>query len=644
MLNQIKSPADLKKLSAEEIDQLSAEIRSFLIEQVSKSGGHLGPNLGVVELTIAIHRIFDSPKDVVVFDTGHQSYVHKLLTGRMAGFEKLRQRGGLAGYPNRSESEHDVVENSHASTALSWSDGIAKGFSLTNQKDRAVVCVVGDGALTGGMSWEALNNISTSKNERLVIIVNDNERSYSPTIGGLATYLSTLRATSGYEKFLDWGKGVLERTPVVGHPIYETLHGVKKGIKDIVAPQGMFEDLGLKYLGPVDGHDVAAMEKTLKIAKEYGQPVLVHVITEKGKGHAPAINDEAEKFHAVGVVDAETGQPLSKGGKSWTSVFSDELVKIGSERSDVVAITAAMMGPTGLDKFEKAFPERTFDVGIAEQHAATSAAGMAFAGLHPVVAVYSTFLNRAFDQLLLDVALHKAGVTFVLDRAGVTGDDGPSHNGMWDLALTGIVPTLHVAAPRDGERVKETLREALNISDAPSLIRFPKGAVNADIPAFERRDGIDVLYRGESADVLLVSIGAFASIAVEAAAQAYREGVGVTVIDPRWVKPLPKSLVTMAQRYKNIVVLEDGIKHGGIASTISELFRDAQLNVPVHSIGLPLAFLEHSKRAEILEDLGITVQNITRSLVAWNSSEIGLDVKEGMPHPLDENERRKPLR
>ena len=550
----------------------------------------------------------------------------------------------MAGYPNRSESEHDVVENSHASTALSWSDGIAKGFSLTNQKDRTVVCVVGDGALTGGMSWEALNNISTSKNERLVIIVNDNERSYSPTIGGLATYLSTLRATSGYEKFLDWGKGVLERTPVVGHPIYETLHGVKKGIKDIVAPQGMFEDLGLKYLGPVDGHDVVAMEKTLRIAKDYGKPVLVHVITEKGKGHAPAINDEAEKFHAVGVVDAETGQPLSKSGKSWTSVFSDELVKIGAERSDVVAITAAMMGPTGLDKFEKAFPDRTFDVGIAEQHAATSAAGMAFAGLHPVVAVYSTFLNRAFDQLLLDVALHKAGVTFVLDRAGVTGDDGPSHNGMWDLALTGIVPTLHVAAPRDGQRVKETLREALDIADAPSLIRFPKGAVNADIPAFERRDGIDVLYRGESADVLLISIGAFASIAVEAAAQAYREGVGVTVIDPRWVKPLPKSLVTMAQRYKNVVVLEDGIKHGGIASTISELFRDAQLNVPVHSIGLPLTFLEHSKRAEILEDLGITVQNITRSLVAWNSSEIGIDVKEGMPHPLDENERRKPLR
>jgi 1-deoxy-D-xylulose-5-phosphate synthase len=641
MLESIKSPADLQGLSEDQLALLGEEIRAFLIEKVSKSGGHLGPNLGVVELTIAIHRSFESPKDVIIFDTGHQSYVHKLLTGRLSGFDKLRQRGGLAGYPNRSESEHDVVENSHASTSLSWSDGIAKGFKLTNQSDRTVVCVVGDGSLTGGMAWEALNNIASSTDEKLVIVVNDNERSYSPTIGGVATYLSTLRTTKGYEKFLDWGKGVLEKTPVVGQPIYETLHGMKKGIKDIIAPQGMFEDLGLKYFGPIDGHDILAMEKALKIAKDFGGPVLVHVITEKGKGHAPAINDEAEKFHAVGVVDPETGQPLNKTGKSWTSVFSDELVKIGSERSDVVAITAAMMGPTGLDKFEKSFPERTFDVGIAEQHATTSAAGMAFAGLHPVVAVYSTFLNRAFDQLLLDVALHKAGVTFVLDRAGVTGDDGPSHNGIWDLALTGIVPTLHVAAPRDGARVRETLREAIDIADAPTLLRFPKGAVNEDIPAFERRDGIDVLYRGESADILLVSIGAFAAMAVEAAGQAYREGVGVTVIDPRWVKPLPKSLITMAQRYKSVVVLEDGIKHGGIASTISELFRDAGLNVPVHSIGVPLEFIEHSKRAEVLADLGITVQNITRSLVSWSASE--LSVKEEMQLPQDESASRKPL-
>ena len=641
ILESIKSPADLHDLSFDQLDQLSAEIRTFLIEKVSKSGGHLGPNLGIVELTIALHRVFESPKDVMVFDTGHQTYVHKLLTGRMSGFEKLRQRGGLAGYPNRSESEHDVVENSHASTALSWSDGIAKGFMISKQSDRSVVCVVGDGSLTGGMAWEALNNIATSTDEKLVIVINDNERSYSPTIGGVATYLSTLRTTKGYEKFLEWGKGVLEKTPLVGQPIYETLHGVKKGIKDIVAPQGMFEDLGIKYFGPVDGHNIADVEKALKRAKDFGGPVLVHVITEKGRGHAPALNDEAEKFHAVGVVDPETGEPLSKSGKSWTSVFSDELVKIGGERSDVVAITAAMMGPTGLDNFEKNFSDRTFDVGIAEQHATTAAAGMAFAGLHPVVAVYSTFLNRAFDQLLLDVALHKAGVTFVLDRSGITGDDGPSHNGIWDLALTGIVPTLHVAAPRDGARVRETLREAIEISNAPTLIRFPKGAVNEDIPAFERRDGIDVLYRGESADILLVSIGAFAAMAVESAGQAYREGVGVTVIDPRWVKPLPTSLITMAQRYKSVVVIEDGIKHGGIASTISEMFRDANLTVPVHSIGVPLAFIEHSKRAEVLQDLGITVQNITRSLVTWSTSD--LNIKEGMQLQQDESVNRKPL-
>ncbi|MSY02950.1 MAG: 1-deoxy-D-xylulose-5-phosphate synthase, partial [Actinobacteria bacterium] len=538
ILEKIVGPRDLTKFSYSELAQLSGEIREFLIEKVSKSGGHLGPNLGVVELTIAIHRKFESPKDTIIFDTGHQSYVHKLLTGRYSGFDKLRQRGGISGYPNRSESEHDVVENSHASTALSWADGVARGNLIKGDTDKTVVCVVGDGALTGGMSWEALNNIASSEDLKLVIVVNDNERSYSPTIGGLATYLSTLRTTSGYEKFLDWGKGVLEKTPVVGGPIYETLHGVKKGLKDIVAPQGMFEDLGLKYLGPIDGHNIEAVENALEHAKNFGAPVLVHVITEKGRGHAPAVNDAAEKFHAVGIVDPETGVPLSKSEPNWTSVFANEICEIGEKRGDVVAITAAMLGPTGLDKFADKFPNRTFDVGIAEQHATTSAAGMAFTGLHPVVAIYSTFLNRAFDQLLMDVALHKAGVTFVLDRAGITGDDGPSHHGIWDLALTGIVPTLHVAAPRDAATLREVLREALDINDAPSLLRFPKGPVGPDIPAFERRDGIDVLYRGESADVLLVSVGAMAKISVEAASQAYREGIGVTVIDPRWVKPM----------------------------------------------------------------------------------------------------------
>lgn len=651
MIEQIKSPQDLAALSAADLTKLAAEIRTFLIDKVTKTGGHLGPNLGVVELTIAIHRVFDSPKDVVLFDTGHQSYVHKILTGRSEGFELLRQKGGISGYPSRAESEHDVIENSHASTALSWGDGISRGFSLTGQNDRHVVVVVGDGALTGGMSWEALNNISTAESRNLVIVVNDNERSYSPTIGGMATYLSTLRVTRGYEKFLDWGKDVLHRTPVVGGPIYDTLHGMKKGIKDIIAPQGMFEDLGLKYIGPIDGHDIDAMEKALERAKGYGAPVIVHAITEKGRGYAPALEDEAEKFHAVGIVDAETGLPLAKGVTTWTSIFAEELVKQGESNKNLIAITAAMLGPTGLDKFAEKFPERTVDVGIAEQHAVTSAAGLAFAGMHPVVAVYATFLNRAFDQVLLDVALHKAGVTFVLDRAGITGDDGASHNGIWDLAITGIIPTMHVAAPRDGARLREVLAESIQITDAPSMVRYPKGEVIADIPAFERRDGIDVLYRGESADVLLVSVGAMAAMAVEAASQAYREGVGVTVIDPRWVKPLPQSLVTMATRYKSVVVLEDGIRHGGIASTISELFRDAGLQVPIHSIGVPLTFLEHAKRGQILNELGITAQQISLSIVEWSSS-----LKDGflsasdslttkaMRHPLDENVDPRRLR
>jgi 1-deoxy-D-xylulose-5-phosphate synthase len=651
MIEQIKSPKDLAALSPAELSALAAEIRAFLIDKVTKTGGHLGPNLGVVELTIAIHRTFDSPKDVLLFDTGHQSYVHKILTGRSEGFDLLRQKGGLSGYPSRAESEHDVIENSHASTALSWGDGISRGFSLTGQSDRHVVVVVGDGALTGGMSWEALNNIATAESRNLVIVVNDNERSYSPTIGGMATYLSTLRVTRGYEKFLDWGKDVLHRTPVVGGPIYDTLHGMKKGIKDIIAPQGMFEDLGLKYIGPIDGHDIEAMEKALLKAKAFGAPVILHAITEKGRGYAPALEDEAEKFHAVGIVDPETGLPLAKGVTTWTSVFADELVKQGEADKNLIAITAAMLGPTGLDKFADKFPDRTIDVGIAEQHAVTSAAGLAFAGMHPVVAVYATFLNRAFDQVLLDVALHKAGVTFVLDRAGITGDDGASHNGIWDLALTGIIPTMHVAAPRDGARLREVLAESIQITDAPSMLRYPKGEVVADIPAFERRDGIDVLYRGESADVLLVSIGAMAAMAVEAASQAYREGVGVTVIDPRWVKPLPQSLVTMATRYKSVVVLEDGIRHGGIASTVSEMLRDAGLQVPIHSIGVPLTFLEHAKRGQILSELGITAQQISLSIVEWSAS-LKDDFLSSMPEavkpetqrPLDENVDPRRLR
>ncbi|MGA0913810.1 MAG: 1-deoxy-D-xylulose-5-phosphate synthase [Candidatus Nanopelagicaceae bacterium] len=625
LLERISNPSDLQRLSHQQLLDLSSEIRKVLIEKVSRSGGHLGPNLGVVELTIAIHRIFESPHDVILFDTGHQSYVHKMLTGRLAGFEKLRQRGGLAGYPSRSESPHDVIENSHASTALSWADGIARGFKIQGENDRTVVAVVGDGALTGGMSWEAINNIATSDDLRIVIVVNDNARSYSPTIGGMAKHLSTLRATKGYEKFLDWGRDVLERTPVVGHSIYEALHGMKKGIKDIVAPQGMFEDLGIKYLGPIDGHDIEALERELENAKRFQGPVIVHAITEKGRGHLPALQDEAEKFHAVGVVDPETGEPLSKSGKSWTSTFSSALVKIGKQRKDVVAITAAMLGPTGLDAFAKEFPDRTFDVGIAEQHATTSAAGMAFTGLHPVVAVYSTFLNRAFDQMLLDVALHKAGVTFVLDRSGITGDDGPSHHGIWDLALTSIVPGIKVAAPRDGKRLEELLGECVQVSDGPTVLRFPKGQITPDIPAFEQIEGIDILYRGESADNLLIAVGAMAGSAIEAAGIAYREGVGVTVVDPRWVRPLPHQLISLAEKFENIVVVEDGLENVGVGAAVAEMLRREGINTEVTSIGVPQRFIEHSKRLEILSDLGMNSGAIAQRLVAIHSSRVNKD-------------------
>ena len=615
----IQSPDDLRAMTHDQLNVLAADIREFLIEKVSRTGGHLGPNLGVVELTIAIHRIFQSPRDIVLFDTGHQSYVHKILTGRADLFDLLRQRDGISGYPNRRESHHDVIENSHASTALSWADGVSRGFSLTGQPDRHVVAVVGDGALTGGMSWEALNNLSPESDRNLVIVVNDNERSYSPTIGGLATYLTTLRASKEYERILSRGKRMLHNTPVVGKHVYGALHGIKKGMKDMLAPQGMFEDLGFKYLGPIDGHDIEAMEKTLQMAKEFGSPVIVHAITEKGRGYKPALEDMAEKFHAVGIVDPATGKPLKASATSWTNVFSEEITQIGSENPEVVAITAAMLGPTGLDKFAQKFPDRTIDVGIAEQHAVTSAAGLAYAGVHPVIAIYSTFLNRAFDQLLLDVALHNAGVTFVLDRAGITGDDGPSHHGIWDLALTGIVPHMHVGAPRDGARLKELLRQCVAIDNAPSMIRFPKGAIPADIPALERVSGIDVLHRGNNKQVLVISVGSMAAMALEVAQLAREQSIEITVIDPLWVKPISSNVTALCAGYSTIVVMEDGIKHAGIASTISEALGQQGNNRIVHSIGVPLEFIEHSKRNEILEDLAITPAAIVQQIAGWIS-------------------------
>ena len=615
LLNSINSPQDLKKLSAAQLPALAREIREFLISKVSKTGGHLGPNLGVVELTIALHRVFDSPKDAIIWDTGHQSYVHKMFTGRLDKFSDLRKKDGISGYPSRSESEHDFVENSHASTALSWADGLARAFEQSGElKDRHVVAVVGDGSLTGGMSWEALNNIASQKHRPLVIVVNDNGRSYSPTIGGLSEHLAALRTNETYERVLDWGKETLLRSPI-GRPVFEALHGMKKGIKDVFAPQGLFEDLGLKYIGPVNGHDEDLIENALQYAKRFHGPVMVHVITEKGKGYAPALEDEAEKFHATGVIDPATGKPVSASVTTWTSVFSDELVAIGKERKDVVAITAAMLGPTGLDKFAKEFPDRIYDVGIAEQHATTSAAGMALGGLHPVVAIYATFLNRAFDQLLLDVALHKAGVTFVLDRAGITGDDGASHNGMWDLSILQVVPNLMLAAPRDAQTLRELLRESVVVKDRPTVIRFPKGAIVSPVNVKERIEGIDILNKKGEEDVLVVAIGAMAHLANEVAQRLIDQGLGVTVIDPRWIKPLPSYLSNLGARHRLVAVIEDNSRSGGTASSISQFLRDRNIYTPQRDFGIPEKFLDHASRAQVLNEIGLTAQDISRDII-----------------------------
>ena len=619
LLESVQGPADLKRLEHGELVQLAAEIRSFLIAKVSRTGGHLGPNLGAVELTLALHRVFDSPNDALVFDTGHQAYVHKIVTGRQEGFDRLRKRDGLSGYPSRAESEHDLVENSHASTSLSYADGLARSFQLTGG-GRHAVAVVGDGALTGGMCWEALNNIAADQERPLVIVVNDNGRSYAPTIGGLAEHLAALRLNPGYEKALESGRRTLRNLPVVGRPLYTGLHAAKSGLKDAFSPQVMFSDLGIKYLGPVDGHDLKAMEQALIMARSFGGPVIVHAVTRKGNGFAPAENHEADQMHQVKVIDPETGAPTSPAPTSWTNVFSDELVRIGGERADVVAMTAAMLGPTGLDKFAKQFPDRCFDVGIAEQHAMTSAAGMAMGGLHPVFAVYSTFLNRAFDQLLMDVALHEQPVTVTLDRSGITGDDGASHNGMWDLSILGMIPGIRVAAPRDAVTLREELREAVAVDDGPTVVRFSKGSVIEEVPAVERVGGVDVLHRpdpGERSDVLLAVVGAFGEAAVAAARRLAAQGIGVTVVDPRWVVPVPDQVVRMAGAHELVVTLEDCGRHGGFGWSLSAALRDAGIDVPLRDLAVPNRFLQHASRDEVLDELGLTEQQVARRITEW---------------------------
>ncbi|WP_440064283.1 1-deoxy-D-xylulose-5-phosphate synthase [Streptosporangium sp. OZ121] len=612
LLESVKGPGDLKRLAVDELPVLAAEIRDLLISSTARSGGHLGPNLGVVELTIAMHRVFDSPRDPILWDTGHQAYVHKMLTGRAGQFDTLRQEGGLSGYPSQTESEHDIIENSHASTALSYADGLAKAYRLRGEADRTVVAVIGDGALTGGMAWEALNNIAARKDLPLIIVVNDNGRSYSPTIGGLASHLASLRTNQRYEDVLDFVKGNLTKVPVVGAPVYDALHGVKKGLKDVLAPQVMFEDLGLKYIGLVDGHDEQAVESALRRARDFRRPVIVHVLTKKGFGYSPAENHDEDCFHSPGVFDPLTGEEKPK-PHGWTNVFGQEMVRLGAERRDIVAITAAMLGPTGLIPFSEAYPDRLYDVGIAEQHALTSAAGLALGGLHPVVAVYATFLNRAFDQLLMDVALHRLPVTVVLDRAGVTGDDGASHNGMWDLSILQVVPGLSVAVPRDEPRLRELLAEAVEIDDGPTVLRYPKGAVTTEIEAVGRLGEMDVLRAGDP-DVLLVAVGPMAGLCLEAADLLDAQGISATVVDPRWVKPLDEALVPAARAHKLVVVVEDNGRVGAVGDAVARMLRDADVDVPIRTYGIPQRFLDHAKRPKILGEIGLTSQDIARQI------------------------------
>jgi 1-deoxy-D-xylulose-5-phosphate synthase len=616
-LERIDNPGDVRRLSDEARLILCAEIRDFLITKVSRTGGHLGPNLGVVELTMALHCVFDSPSEPILFDTGHQAYVHKILTGRRDGFDQLKQTDGLSGYPSRSESPHDWIENSHASTALSYADGMAKAFAIRGDK-RPVVAVVGDGALTGGMAWEALNNIAAAERP-VIIVVNDNGRSYAPTIGGLAQHLGGLRLRPGYERMLETVKGTLGRTPLIGAPVYDALHGLKRGVKDFIAPQGMFEDLGIKYLGPVDGHDLGALTNALRLAKQFGGPVIVHALTRKGYGYPPAENDVLEQMHSPGAFDPATGRMHPKAGRRWTAIFSDEIVALAAERPDVVAISAAMVDPTGLSEFGRRFPDRLYDVGIAEQHALTSAAGLASAGMHPVVAVYATFLNRAFDQLLMDVALHKLPVTVVLDRAGLTGDDGASHNGMWDLALLGMVPGLRQAAPRDEPTLRSALREAVSWAEGPSVVRFPKTPLVDDVPATRTEGSVDVLFESSAADVdvLVITIGALATDGIAAAQRLVGAGYTARVVDPCWVTPLPTELIALAGQARLVVTIEDGVVVGGVGSRVSQLLRGADVDVPTREIGVPAAFLEHGKVADVRGRIGMSPQDISRRIVEW---------------------------
>ena len=618
MIEEITGPKDVKRLSPRQREELAEEIRQFLVENVSRTGGHLGPNLGVVELTIALHTVFESPSDVILFDTGHQTYVHKILTGR-TDFTNLRQKDGLTGYPSRAESEHDVIENSHATTALSWADGIARSLQLEGDTNKRVVAVIGDGAMTGGMAWEALNNIAQDSDRPIVIVLNDNGRSYAPTIGGivrrleLAKKLDELRVNRNYENLLDWAEKRSLESGKGAKIAYGLLHSAKKGLKDIFIDAGVFDYLGIKYIGPVDGHNIEDLEEALTMAKNFGGPIVVHAITEKGRGYEPAEENTADHFHTIGKIHPETGLPIVPERFEWTRIFAEEILEAARQDEKIVGITAAMLQPVGLDPLRQAFPSRVIDVGIAEQHAVTMAAGFAYQGYHPVLALYATFLNRGFDQLLMDVALHKAPVTIMLDRAGVTGPDGASHNGVWDLSLAAMIPGLRVAAPRDEERMRELFREALAVNDGPTIVRYPKGEVPTGIQPIESLPFGDVIARNDNGKprIAIVAVGSMCEVAVQAAGEV--DGCDVSVLDPRWALPIRGDLIEWLAGFDALLTIEDGMRTGGVGQCIASALDSFGAVIPVQTMGVSSPLLSTATREEILSQEGMTVNGIVRA-------------------------------
>jgi 1-deoxy-D-xylulose-5-phosphate synthase len=616
-LESIREPADLRSLSYEELDELAGEVRDFIVQAVAENAGHLGSNLGAVELTLAIHRVFESPRDAILWDTGHQAYVHKIVTGRQSGFEQLRQAGGLSGYPSREESEHDFVENSHASTILSYAYGLAVARDSGSDPDRRyIVAVIGDGSMTGGMAYEALNNLGHS-NRNVIIVLNDNGRSYAPTVSKLSNSLTTIRLNPVYMRRQRRMETFLRDLPLVGAQAEKGMEAFKAAVREYFQPPAFFETLGVRYVGPVDGHDIVALEVAMRNATEFDGPIVIHALTQKGRGYPPAEDDDEKHLHDAPVFDLAVGPPKAV-PTGYTQAFSDAVIKEAEQEPRLVAITAAMPGPTGLLPFQAHFPDRIFDVGIAEQHAVTAAAGMAMGGLRPVVALYSTFLNRAWDQVVYDVALHRLPVLFALDRAGITGDDGASHHGVYDLALLTRVPGMTVLAPSSAQELQQMLHDGVGLLDqGPVAIRYPKGQARQVTDA-EVGSGLSARrVRRGGGQVCVLAVGKLVANAEKAAQTLATEGVDVTVWDVRCCNPLDPEMIADAARHGLVVTCEDGIRDGGVGMTIADAVHHACGADPlphVEILGAPTRFIPTAKPDRILAGLGLDGDGIAATV------------------------------